>query len=151
MRTSNHYAYVFEDDAILGVDVFHQTQSILRVIPADWDVILLGCKCLSCENFGKYDKVKKFFYTHAMLLNKKGVKKIINYLDDILIEQQIDAVLGEMAEKNMISIYCTTNAISKQNENFQTTIQIPVKQLPGIDPFDGVQQNHASMMTDPIL
>lgn len=75
MTTPNYYAFIFEDDAIFGTDLFYQTQQYLRIIPGDWDVTLLGCKCLSCDNHGKYDKVKKFFYTHALVINKKGIKK----------------------------------------------------------------------------
>lgn len=139
LTTDNYYSFIFEDDVVMDKDIYIKTSEYLDVVPADWDVLLLGCHCISCVKEKQYSKIKRFFFTHGMVFNRKGVIKVLNFLNEILIEQQIDAVLSDMAEKNMINIYCLNNAIAKQNSSFQTTIQIPLKEQPGVDPYATVE------------
>jgi GR25 family glycosyltransferase involved in LPS biosynthesis len=146
LQSNRYFAYVFEDDVIMNSNIFMETREYLRIIPGDWDIILLGCDCIACDKVKEYSKVRRFFYTHGMLVNKKGIEKIVKFCSEILIEQQIDAVLSDMAEKNIINIYCINDAIAKQSQQFHTTIQVPVKNQPGVDPYAPVESIQRSVV-----
>lgn len=142
MLQSNRYnALIFEDDVIFGPDIFYETQQLLRGVPADWDIVLLGCHCIKCDKDKgsdaavPYTKIYRFFFLHGVVINQKGANAILNYIDDIKIEQQIDSVLSDMAEKHLINIYCARQSIAKQSHEFKTQIQIPLKKMKGIDPY----------------
>lgn len=136
-NSDKYHALIFEDDVIFGPNIQYQIQDLLREIPADWDIVLLGCHCIKCkkEEVNKYSKIYRFFFLHGLVVNKKGASAILRYIDDIKIEQQIDSVLSDMAEKNLINIYCAKPSIATQSHEFETSIQIPLQKIKGVDPF----------------
>lgn len=141
LKHDKQYALVFEDDVVFKRNIFERTKLLLKNAPNDWDVILLGCHCLECSSHdNQYNKVNKFFWTHSMLFNRSGLKKIVHYLSNILIEQQIDAALGDLAMQGKINIYCVKTPIAKQTQRFETTIQLPLRKQFGVDPFSRVHE-----------
>lgn len=144
------YGIIFEDDVIIEKDIYAKIHDFLQNIPTDWDIVLFGCHCIKCNKETHYNNVKRFFWLHGYLLSQTGAKKIIKYLNDIPIEQQIDAVLSDMAEKNKIRIYCMRNAAAKQNNGFHTTIQVPLKKVDGIDPYSSLDVMYHKASTNTV-
>jgi len=62
-------------------------------------------------------------------------------LDGKPIEQQIDAKLSDLTEKNEMRIYCLRKKIASQ-WNMGTGIQIPVKNSKGVNPFETYHESN---------
>lgn len=135
LQSGRNYLLVFEDDVVIVPDVYKRLNAALRVIPKGWDIVLLGCHCIVCQKHETFSATRRFFFTHAMLISREGAQKIVAHLDGRPIEQQIDAVLSNMSEKDMLSIYCLNDPIVRQSQDFKTTIQIPLKKVKGINPY----------------
>lgn len=133
------YALIFEDDVhFQRKDMMQEIQSQIANMPTDWDMILLGCICYVCNNFESYYDVNKFILLHAYMITKSAAIKILNVLEKMPIEQQIDAVFSKMADEDILRIYCLKKQLAVQKSAMGTTIQIPVKILPGINPFSTI-------------
>lgn len=129
------YALIFEDDVRFPKHVLSQIHGALERIPNDWDIFLLGCFCIVCNKTQHFSQINRFFFLHAYLITRQGAEKIVNYLANVPIEQQIDSVLSRMAEKGMLHIYCANQHIVQQNNRFNTTIQLPIKRVLGVNPY----------------
>ena len=68
-----------------------------------------------------------FFGTHAYLVNRRGVKKILAHKRLMPIEKQIDAVLSDMAASGALQVYALSAQLAVQDRDMETTIQIPVR------------------------
>jgi glycosyl transferase, family 25 len=132
------YSLVFEDDVEIDSNILKKTNELLPMIPNDWDVLLLGCFCIVCDRYEKYYETERFFLTHSYIIKRDAAKNIYNHLKKKRIEQQIDSELSDMIGKGMIKIYCLREAICKQRGSFNTTIQMPLKMLPGVNPYQSV-------------
>jgi glycosyl transferase, family 25 len=128
-------ALIFEDDVVFQPTILLKMQKHVESIPKDWDLILLGCHCIVCKKNRKFSKLERFFFMHAYLITQTAAKKILAYLKDRKIDQQIDSVLGEMARKQDLNIYCINDSLAKQSKSFTTTIQLPLKRVSNIDPY----------------
>lgn len=121
-------ALVFEDDAKIPPNmksIIHYTLESPK-IPSDWDIILLGYICNSCEWDTKktYSKVERFMLTHCYIIRKEAIEKIIETNTLLPITQQIDAYLSELSCVLNIYTIDKKNKI-KQNQS-RTDIQIPL-------------------------
>lgn len=135
------FAMIFEDDVkIIKPNLLHEINNVLSSIPSDWDILLLGCVCFVCGKFVTYYDVNRYFLMHGYLIKKSSAKKILHLLENELIKQQIDAKLSDMAEKGLIKIYCLRDKLAVQ-WNMGTTIQLPVKTIKGLNPFDPLYDN----------
>lgn len=135
------FALIFEDDVkIIKPNLLHEINNVLSSIPSDWDILLLGCVCFVCGKFVTYYDVNRYFLMHGYLIKKSSAKKILHLLENELIKQQIDAKLSDMAEKGLIKIYCLRDKLAVQ-WNMGTTIQLPVKTIKGLNPFDPLYDN----------
>lgn len=129
------FAIIFEDDVVFPPNILSMLKYETQNIPNNWDIILLGCHCIICEKYERFSVTNRFFWLHGYLIRKEGAQKLLAYLDNRPIEQQIDTVLSVMASKKLLNIYCINKAIARQSKGFRTTIQIPMKNEKGIDPY----------------
>ena len=143
LETDKRVSLVFEDDAQIHPDLGAYLAT--STFPADFDIILLGFVCFKChrdERAGLH-RVKRFFGLHGYLISAKGIKKILASPRVFPIHQQIDAVLSDMAEAGELTVYATKRKFVEQNnEEFNTQIQIPIKQ--GEDPWAALKPHGAS-------
>lgn len=137
IKNSNKpYGLIIEDDAMFNKDVYNKgIKSILENIPEDWDIILLGRIDLETENKGTYLVMHKFWGTHGYLINQSGVSKMLS-LANIPIDDQIDAVMGELSRKNKLHIYAPIEQYILTNTNFNSEVQIRVSEKEGLNPND---------------
>lgn len=133
---SKDFGLVFEDDArFVTPAILNDLNQEIATLPEDWDILLLGCVCFVCGKYSAYYEVNRFFLLHAYVIRRKVAERLVDVLSITPIEQQIDAVFSDMAEKNELKIYCLKNKLAIQ-WNMGTTIQLPVKETPGVDPFE---------------
>lgn len=134
------FLMVFEDDVTFDTDILSKINQVVPP-PTSWDVLLLGCICLACKDAPAAPQaladVQRFFLTHAMVLTRSGAQKLVALLDGKPIEKQIDAVISDLSEQGKLKVLCLKRALAEQNtQQFGTTIQIPIKQMHGVDPYD---------------
>lgn len=136
--SNKEFGVVFEDDIMFNVaNVFVSINSMLSQVPDDWDIILLGCICNKCKSFVRYREARHFFLMHAYIVRKSGAQKILNLIEFKPIKQQIDSELSALAQRGDVRIYCLSRSLASQDSKInQTTIQMPLKIVAGIDPFD---------------
>ncbi len=132
------YGFIFEDDVTIDSHLFFKLNKVLGTIPNDWDILLLGCYCIVCDKYDKYYDTERFFLLHSYIVKKQAAIKIVGLLKDKKIKQQIDSELSDIIVSKDLKVYCLKDAICKQGGAFTTTIQTPVKMLPGINPFQSV-------------
>ena len=142
------FGLIFEDDVNISTSFFEKLNVLLKKIPNDWDILLLGCHCLKCKKLDVYQTVNKFILLHCYLIKKSSAEKLYNYLSTKRIEQQIDSELSDLIIDpsplgSDFVVYCVNEAICWQSNTFATDIQIPVKVANGIDPFASVNKTIA--------
>lgn len=138
MKGDREYGLIFEDDVIIDPKILSKLNKMITSMPNDWDVLLLGCYCIKCDKFDRYYNTERFFLTHCYIVRKTAAERIVEALKDKPIEQQIDSELSDMATDSKLKIYCLKESICKQGGGFKTTIQMPLKVVPGINPYQTV-------------
>lgn len=129
---SNLPSLIFEDDAIMYPHIGKKIEQLLKTVPDNWDVLLVGYICHQCQGLADYVKVKNFWGNHGYIVNKKGAKKLLQYAYPITI--QIDHLMSSLAKKGILNIYASREQLVRQNNLFNSDIQTPI--LPtNIDPF----------------
>lgn len=131
------YGLVFEDDVMIDNNIFSRLIKSLEKIPNDWDILLLGCQCILCDKYEKYYDTERFFLMHAYIIKKESAKAVYDFLDKKKIDQQIDSELSDMVQQNKLRVYCLKDTIARQS-GFRTTIQMPLKLMSGVNPFQTV-------------
>lgn len=116
-------ALIFEDDARPPPNFLRIAKAYLKLIPTDWDIVLLGKVCNECKDFGAYYKVERFILLHTYLINTTAIKKIIKTGTLFPIGQQLDAYLSELSD--ILNIYAVKNDIVRQGGS-RTDIQAPI-------------------------
>ena len=129
------YGLIFEDDVMIDASIYKKLNKHIESIPNDWDILLLGCQCISCEKHLMYLNIKRFFLMHSYLIKKEAAIKLKSYLSSKKIAQQIDSELSDLSMDGQLKIYCLKTPICRQGGGFRTTIQKPIKQLPGVNPY----------------
>lgn len=134
------YGLIFEDDARFVTPVIlNDLNQEIATLPDDWEILLLGCVCFVCGKYTAYYEVNRFFLLHAYVIRRETAARLVKLLESEPIEQQIDARFSDMTERNELKIYCLRNKLAIQ-WNMGTTIQLPVKENPGVDPFERLQR-----------
>lgn len=125
------YGLILEDDVqFIQKDILNTLNKIIQDVPYDWDLILLGHRTYKFENNpGNFYKVRRFYLLHAYIINKKGINKILTYIQQNPLDKQFDHYLSDMASKNQLNIYATKKQYARQNRKFKTQIQLPVRVL----------------------
>lgn len=129
------YGLIFEDDVVIDKYILKKLNSVIVNIPNDWDILLLSCHCIVCDKMDMYYDTGKFFWLHCYIVRKSSVDKIRKYLSSTKIGKQIDSELSDMISKGKLKVYCLKDSLCKQGNTFQTTIQTPLKVVPGINPW----------------
>ncbi len=96
---------VVEDDASKIIPGFHMIVSdLVKKLPEDWDVLLLGFLLFRDKGqkvSDEFYKIKEFVLTHCYLINKKGAQK---FLQGLPIDSPIDTFMSKMSSD--VNIYC---------------------------------------------
>jgi GR25 family glycosyltransferase involved in LPS biosynthesis len=129
------YGLIFEDDVVIDKNIIQRLNLAIEDIPNNWDMLFLGCICIVCDKYDIYYDTHRFFLAHCYVVKKSGAIKLKALLDKKKISQQIDSELSDLSTQGKLRIYCLREALSKQSGSFQTTIQTPLKVMPGIDPY----------------
>ena len=131
------YGIIFEDDVVFKeYNVMKMLNKYLQYIPEDWDILLMHCICYVCGKHKYYYDVQRYILMHAYVVNKKGAGKLLEALEHKPIEQQIDSELSKMAIDEKIKIYSLRHPIAVQGNGMGTTIQIPLRHMEDVNPFD---------------
>lgn len=134
------YGLIFEDDVIIDKNIFAKLNKTIREIPNDWDMLLLGCHCITCDRFKTYMDIGRFFLLHCYIVKKEAAQKLVDHLSQVPISQQIDSELSDMTTSGKLKVYCLKQSLCKQgNGLFGTTIQKPIKKVPGVNPYAPAQ------------
>ena len=85
LKSEDKKIMILEDDAIkISNDFDYRIKDIMRNVPNDWDIILLGFHLNKGDDGKKINeyisKVKNFVLMHCYILNKKGAKKLLENL-----------------------------------------------------------------------
>jgi len=94
----------------------------LKVVPPDWDILLLGVMCLKCDIEENYIKINRFWGTHGYIVNKAGANKLLEFLDKPL-SKQIDADTSLLIKRGLINVYGINPIIVAQDPVFGSDIQ----------------------------
>lgn len=129
------FGIIFEDDVNIDPHIIQKLNQTIPTIPSNWDILLMGCWCAVCDPHDTYYESKKFYFLHAYIVKKSGAVKIIDLIDKKKISQQIDSQLSDLAGDGKIDIMCLKDSISSQSVMFPTTIQVPMKQIDGVNAF----------------
>lgn len=136
VQSSKDYAIIFEDDVKFNtMNILQEVQENLTTIPSDWDILLLGCVCYVCHKYDNYYDASKFILLHGYIIKKTSAAKIIKLLKDNPIEKQIDSVYSDLILQGDLKVYCLKKQLAIQNNNYKTNIQMPIKNIKGINPF----------------
>lgn len=140
VKNDKDYALIFEDDVKFNTnEILQEIQNKAQSIKYDWDIMLLGCVCYVCNGFNEYYDAQKFILLHAYLIKKESAIKILKLMDNQPIEKQIDSKFSDLAESGQLKIACLKNHLAIQNNTeYKTTIQLPIKRMPGINPFSNL-------------
>jgi GR25 family glycosyltransferase involved in LPS biosynthesis len=137
-KSSNDYAIVFEDDVkFVTPNLYQQIVYYMDLLPNTWDIMLLGCVCLVCKKHSRYQDLQHFFLMHAYVVKRSSAEKILAELEYMPIRQQIDSELSTMVFANKLKVYCLNkHLVIQDSANNATTIQVPLKVIKGINPYD---------------
>ena len=135
LNSDKPYALILEDDAQwLTPDIYNSgIRDILKIIPNDWDIILLGRLDLNTINKESYLEMHEFWGTHGYLINKQGAIKMLS-LASVPIDDQIDAVMGKLKRAGKLHIYAPVEVLIHTNAELGSEIQIPITLIEGVDP-----------------
>jgi len=124
INSNKQYAFVLEDDASFNNDIYNiGIKNVLKDVPNDWDIILLGRIGFNEINKDTYVQMSEFWGTWGYIINQKGAQTMITY-GNIPITIQIDAKMIALAKEGKLKIYGTLiNYISAGH--FGSEIQMP--------------------------
>ena len=125
-NSEQDFYLIFEDDSRLPINFNEKFQVILKNLPNDWDIVLLGyIKLMKSKNYSEiFDKMGSFFGLHAYMINKKSYNKIRKILFPI--NYQIDSLLR--FNLNKLKIYKLKNNEFINQAGFKTNIQMDLKE-----------------------
>jgi GR25 family glycosyltransferase involved in LPS biosynthesis len=128
LQSGKTVIFVMEDDVDFVPGFARKFRECMKVAPNDFDILLLGW-----SNQGSikaintcWVKVSRFFQTHAYIITKKGMEKVIQFTNNS-IRMQIDALLSRFSHK--LNIYGVQEKLTYQEST--DTIQLyNVKSIP---------------------
>lgn len=123
MHNNHNVSLIFEDDARPPPNFHRIINNYIKIIPDDWDIILLGKVCNECEDRGDYYKVKRFILLHSYLITRKAIEKIVRTDTLFPISQQLDSYLSELSD--ILNIYAVKKDVVRQAIT-RTDIQAPL-------------------------
>jgi GR25 family glycosyltransferase involved in LPS biosynthesis len=112
------YGIIFEDD-VLPKHTLDELNNNIKRVPKDWDMILIGGTYNEKKENKDIVKVSRFFQTHAYVINKTGIEKILKKAYPI--QYQIDSFLSDMSSRNELNIYGLNNMNWVVNQKISMT------------------------------
>ncbi|PNH01291.1 Glycosyltransferase 25 family member [Tetrabaena socialis] len=145
-RDEGHSWYmVFEDDTSIPPKIHLAIHGAIRNAPAGWDLLLFGRHFATTHKVpsdnADYERIATFWGMHAYCISKQGAMKIIENYEQNKISMQIDSMISVMSKQGLVAVYACKQ-VRMITGPFKSDIQVPVKQIKGIDPYDldeGVQ------------
>jgi glycosyl transferase family 25 len=115
---------VFEDDADIPSDALSKTVDLMRKVPADWDIVLLGYEGGGSFVASGVVRVPRFLRTHAYVIKTACAKRLGTEM--LPIRKQLDWQLSDMIRDKKLNVY---GALPKLVDvAYQgTDIQVPIK------------------------
>lgn len=122
--------FVFEDDCLVNKND-KEFAELINNAPPDWHILLLGyhTKIDADHVGGGYFKVKRFFGTHAYIINKKGAEWLMENGKLFPMKQQIDSHMSELASDYGLNVYASNKFFINVNDIIwkknDSNIQVP--------------------------
>lgn len=131
------YYMVFEDDVLIPKKCINNMERYISNAPKDWDILLFGTSLHeTTHNYLMYKKVRYFWGMYSYVISKSGARKFLAKMERLkTIRMQIDSMMSMMAENGMLNVYMKRIGLFRFQPGAKTDIQIPVKEMYGIDPF----------------
>jgi GR25 family glycosyltransferase involved in LPS biosynthesis len=123
--TSQRYL-VTEDDAILPRRLLASVNKALQGVPADWDILLLGCRIPQRSMVTKYTThvdIQVFQGTHAYLVSKAAVRKVFEN-GALPMSVQIDAYLSGLSQAKKLKIYALPKRLAGVQNRWPSSTQL---------------------------
>jgi len=124
-NTQDEYLIIVEDDVIFEQNFYNKLQKYLKHAPKNWDIIYLGGSHIRGykvnEHFIKPEpNGRGNLGTYAMLMNRKGVDKLLKYCNPITksIDHQIKSKF------NMINVFYTYPSLIHHNNDMDSDRRI---------------------------
>lgn len=135
MDSGNYFGVIFEDDAIITPNVYAAIQYSLRIIPVDWDIILLGSIVFNYTDHELYRKIKSFWGLWSYMINVKAISTLRQYAGQPF-NRQIDHQVTKLISEGKLNVYAPPQDYVFQSRDFGSNIQTPLKLVERINPFD---------------
>ncbi len=135
MDSGNYFGVIFEDDALITPNVHAAIQYSLRIIPVDWDIILLGSIAFTYTDHELYRKIKSFWGLWGYMINIKAIATLQQYAGKPF-DRQIDHQVTKLISEGKLKVYAPPQDYVFQSRDFGSNIQTPLKHVEGINPFD---------------
>ena len=117
---------VMEDDTILPRRLLASVNKALQGVPADWDILLLGCRIPRPSMVTKHTThmdIRLFQGTHVYLVSKAAVRKIFGN-GALPVRVQIDAHLSGLAQAKKLKIYAPPKGLVGVQKRWGSSIQL---------------------------
>lgn len=117
---------VMEDDASLPRRLLAPLNKALQGIPADWDILLLGCRTPQLgmvTTYATYVDIRLFQGTHAYLITRAAIRKIFEN-GALPMRVQIDAYLSVLAQAKKLKIYTVSKQLVGVMKRWGSSIQL---------------------------
>jgi GR25 family glycosyltransferase involved in LPS biosynthesis len=107
---------VFEDDIIISDNFNEILQNAMNELPKDYDILYLGLRDSICKppkdiSFNYIYKPLFPLLTHAMIISKNGLNKLVKYITKI--NDHIDYLIAR--NKDKLNIYATKEKVVNQS------------------------------------
>lgn len=144
-HSAMEYLTIFEDDAVWSLESHISLETLVDTlqerIPNDWDILSLGAQHLEvAQNHGYYSELKRYWATHAYILHRDAVPKLLRNM--LPIRVQLDAAISEKTHTEGLHVVSPNRVIYWQHAS-ETDVQVPLH-LP-----DGSVRDVDGNTTDP--
>jgi glycosyl transferase family 25 len=116
-RSGRPYTLVLEDDVELDLDARDVIQRVLKRVPSDADVIVLGCYlCATTRNRGSRStdliRIRQFSGTHAYIVTQRGAQRLLDYATPV--KFHVDMVMSSLNHTGILTTYALATDIARQ-------------------------------------
>lgn len=122
LKTNKSHCLVFEDDVstFLSINKLHTALSNnINNLPKDYDILFLGYCHEYCKNIKKVNpymgKSRTPFCTHAYILSRKGVRKLLKYIK-YPTDNPIDKIIVKLIKAKKLISYSSIPYIFTQKD-----------------------------------
>lgn len=125
IESGRPYAVVLEDDTVLVPDIQDHLHRLVRIMPRDTDIVLLGCYlCGSSPTpvpAHRQSVVKSYQFsgTHAYLVTRRGAQRLLEHAYPVAFH--IDMVIGHLSRQGRVNLYRLTHDVASQTSGEDTS------------------------------